>query len=159
MTNTRCIKMFHPELRYLIQIDNGEVAPLFKPENLELMINIGVIALILTLVPILIYDITETVGKMCWSLLTPGQQWLEILMIVGAIGILVLLHLITNEVTKNLVKKFENLKEQNAEKVKRIAAIEEQNAELNKKIAELEKKAGGLNNVNIVEEDANMQNV
>ena len=150
--------MFHPELKYLIQIDNGQVAPLFKQENLQLMINVGVIALTLTLVPILMYDITETMGKMFWGLLTPGQQWLEILMILGAIGILFLLNLITNEVTTNLVKKFEHLKEQNAEKAKRIAAIEEQNAELNKKIADMEKKAGGLSNVNIVEEDANVRN-
>jgi len=152
--------MFHPELRYLIQRDNGEIAPLVTQERIQVMIDVLVFILTLTIVPIFMYDIVVAIGRMFWNLLTPGQQLLEILMIIGCIGILVLFKLITDELTTNLVKKFDHFKEQNAEKAKRIAELEEENAALKKKIEDIEKKATlSFKNINKVEEDPNIRNV
>ena len=73
-------------------------------------------------------------------------------MIISGIGILLLIKLVTDELTTNLIKKFENLKEQNAENAKIIVELEEENARLNRKIAELEKKAEVFRTINIVVE-------
>jgi hypothetical protein len=152
--------MFHPEFYYIIHRVNGEEEPLINQESLQAMISVLVVVLSLAVIPIFMYKTTVSMGETFWSLLTPGQKWLEISLILGGIGILLLIKLITDEVSSKLLKKFEVLKEQNAEKAKRIAELEEENAGLNKKIAELEKMSGGLSNINIlVEEDSNIQNV
>ena len=119
-----------PELYCLIKRDNGEVAPLISQELLQVIMFI----LSSTMILIFTYNITIKLAKIFWDLFTPGQQWIEILMIIVGIEILFLIKLVTDEVTRNLIKKFENMKEENAEYTKKIVELEEENARLNKKI-------------------------
>jgi len=140
--------MFRPELQYLIQRVNNDEAPLFNQEKMELLIDVLVFIISLIIISIFGYEIMVAMGKMCWGLLTPGQQWKEILMIIGAIGFLVIFNWTLNEITRSLVKKFNYLKEQNTEKVKRIAQLEEDNAALKKKIVVLENKNEFLDTIN-----------
>ena len=123
-----------PELYCLIQRDNGEVAPLISQEILEVIMFIIMFILSSTMILIFTYDITIKLAKIFWDLFTPGQQWIEILMIIVGIEILFLIKLVTDEVTRNLIKKFENMKEQNAEYTKKIVELEQENTRLNKKI-------------------------
>lgn len=154
--------MFRPELRYLIQRDIGEIAPLVTQERIQVMIDVIVCILTLTIVPTFMYDIIIAICRMFWNLLTPGQQLIEILIMIGCIGILVLVKLITDELTTSLVKKFDHFKGQNAEKEKRIAELEEENAALKKKIEDIEKKDKeatiSFKNINKVEEDPPLHN-
>ena len=141
-----------PELYCLIQRDNGEVEPLISQERVQFIISMFGFILSLTIILIFTYENTVKMGNIFWGLLTPGQQWLELSMIISGIGILILIKLVTDELTTNLIKKFENLKEQNAENAKIIVELEEENARLNRKIAELEKKAEVFRTINIVVE-------
>ena len=141
-----------PELYCLIQRDNGDVEPVISQERMQVIISIFGFILSLSIILIFAYKNTLKMGNIFWGLLTPGQQWLELSMIISGIGILILIKLVTDELTTNLIKKFENLKEQNAENAKIIVELEEENARLNRKIAELEKKAEVFRTINIVVE-------
>ena len=132
--------MFNPELYCLIQRVNGEIEPLISQERLQVMFDLLVVILSVTIITIFGYDITVSMGKIFWSLLTPGQQLLEILMIIGGIGMLFLIKLITDDLTTVLVKKFDCLKEQNAEKVKRITELEADNVALKEKVTYLRER-------------------
>lgn len=132
--------MFNPELYCLIQRVNGEIEPLLSHERLQVMFDLLVVILSVTIITLFGYDITVSMGKIFWSLLTPGQQILEILMIIGGIGMLFLIKLITDDLTTVLVKKFDCLKEQNAEKVKRITELEADNGELKEKVTYLRER-------------------
>ena len=132
--------MFNPELYCLIQRVNGEIEPLLSQERLQVMFDLLVVILSVTIITIFGYDITVSMGKIFWSLLTPGQQLLEILMIIGGIGMLFLIKLITDDLTTVLVKKFDCLKEQNAEKVKRITELEADNVALKEKVTYLRER-------------------
>ena len=126
--------MFNPELYCLIQRVNDEIEPLLSEERLQVMFDLLVVILSVTIITLFGYDITVSMGKIFWSLLTPGQQLLEILMIIGGIGMLVLIKLTIDDLTKVLVKNFNCLKEQNAEKVKKITELERDNVSLKEKV-------------------------
>jgi hypothetical protein len=98
------------------------------------MFDLLIVILSVTIITLFGYEITVSMGKIFWSLLTPGQQLLEILMIIGGIGMLVLIKLTIDDLTKVLVKNFNCLKEQNAEKVKRITELERDNESLKEKV-------------------------
>ena len=126
--------MFNPELYCLIQRVNDEIEPLLSEERLQVMFDLLVVILSVTIITLFGYDITVSMGKIFWSLLTPGQQLLEILMIIGVIGMLGLIKLTIDDLTKVLVKNFNCLKEQNAEKVKKITELERDNVSLKEKV-------------------------
>ena len=126
--------MFNPELYCLIQRVNDEIEPLLSEERLQVMFDLLVVILSVTIITLFGYDITVSMGKIFWSLLTPGQQLLEILMIIGGIGMLGLIKLTIDDLTKVLVKNFNCLKEQNAEKVKKITELERDNESLKEKV-------------------------
>jgi hypothetical protein len=126
--------MFNPELYCLIQRVNDEIEPLISQERLQVMFDLLIVILSVTIITLFGYEITVSMGKIFWSLLTPGQQLLEILMIIGGIGMLVLIKLTIDDLTKVLVKNFNCLKEQNAEKVKRITELERDNESLKEKV-------------------------
>ena len=126
--------MFNPELYCLIQRVNDEIEPLLSEERLQVMFDLLVVILSVTIITLFGYDITVSMGKIFWSLLTPGQQLLEILMIIGGIGMLGLIKLTIDDLTKVLVKNFNCLKEQNAEKVKKITELERDNVSLKEKV-------------------------
>ena len=126
--------MFNSELYCLIQRVNDEIEPLISQERLQVMFDLLIVILSVTIITLFGYEITVSMGKIFWSLLTPGQQLLEILMIIGGIGMLVLIKLTIDDLTKVLVKNFNCLKEQNAEKVKRITELERDNESLKEKV-------------------------
>lgn len=126
--------MFNSELYCLIQRVNDEIEPLISQERLQVMFDLLIVILSVTIITLFGYEITLSMGKIFWSLLTPGQQLLEILMIIGGIGMLVLIKLTIDDLTNVLVKKFNCLKEQNAEKVKRITELERDNESLKEKV-------------------------
>ena len=126
--------MFNSELYCLIQRVNNEIEPLISQERLQVMFDLLIVILSVTIITLFGYEITVSMGKIFWSLLTPGQQLLEILMIIGGIGMLVLIKLTIDDLTKVLVKNFNCLKEQNAEKVKRITELERDNESLKEKV-------------------------
>ena len=127
--------MFNPELYCLIQrVNDDEIEPLISQERLQVMFDLLIVILSVTIITLFGYEITVSMGKIFWSLLTPGQQLLEILMIIGGIGMLVLIKLTIDDLTKVLVKNFNCLKEQNAEKVKRITELERDNESLKEKV-------------------------
>lgn len=133
--------MFRQEFNFLIQRVNGEVVPIVSKEKIQILIEvlIYIYVLTLTIIPIFVYDIAIAICKMFWGLFTPGQQWLEILLIVGGIGFMVLCKCITDEFTEKIVKKIVYLKEQNIENVKKITELEEEKAALKKKIEDEDK--------------------
>lgn len=108
-----------PELYCQIQRYNGDIA---HHKEIHKMIDMSVIILLFTIMPIIIYDTTVSTGNM--FLLTPGQQWLEITMMICVIVILLLLKLITYEFTERIVKKIELLNEQNEANVNTILKLE-----------------------------------
>jgi hypothetical protein len=125
--------MFHPNFNYFIKRDNREAVPLINQKKIEIIIEIFIVILSLIIIinatiQIFTYENIIALGKMFWGLLTPGQQWIEILTMILGIGILLLIKLITDEFTEKVIKKIEYLEQKNAKNVKKIFRLEEENA-------------------------------
>lgn len=118
----------YPGIYYLFERDNAARMITFS-DFVDFIFVVIILMLSASIIlPIIYY---------CWNLFTPGQQLLEIGMIIISCHILLLGKFIFDELTLKLSKKFDDLKEQNAELNKKIT-------ELNKKIAELESKNSQL---------------
>lgn len=150
----------------MFERDNGALRPLVTKEQLRIMIDGLLCILSLSIVPVFMYEIIVKTGKMFWSLFTPGQQWLEIGIIIIGITILIIGKFVFDELSSIVIQNFEKLKQQNEEQRKKIAGLEDEVTELKKQMAEkdatiysLEKKANGLCNVNVVEEYSNLENI
>jgi hypothetical protein len=140
--------MFNPELRYFIAEENGEVEPIIDPKLFEGIIDyIGIIctAIILTLSS---YNGVWLLN----GILTPGQEWLELILILTSIGLFIVCKLIANFILNDLNESFNKLKIQIEEKddeIKRLEKTIEQLTNTNdtskKEIRELQNENDELN--------------
>ena len=137
-----------PELKFLINRENGELFPLIDSHIFTTFITIfflnifliSVLLGLLKLVNILInigYDLFDKL----WLILTPGNQWLEIIFITICVLFGATMIIIMNELLKKLDITFTKLQHQIKEKNMRIAELElilEKN--INEKEVEREKE-------------------
>ena len=124
-----------------------------KKEEVSIM-KMAVFLLLLTS-PIFGFKITIFIGKIFWSLLTPGQKILEITMIICCIGIMSLFKLIADILTTNIFKKINYLKEQNDENIERIVELEKICGDLKTSNTTLEETNTMLEETNTTLEETN----
>jgi hypothetical protein len=123
--------MYNPELRYLIEQDNGELMPVVIPP-----FEIGAVLLTIFGSKFIgskfigskfigsYYKIAMLPFEYIWSILTPGNELLELALIASSIFAGVMWILTMNELTKKLDISFEKLKTQLKEKDLRIIELE-----------------------------------
>ena len=113
--------MYNPEIRYIIEQEHGELMPVVIPP-----FEIG--AVLLTIIGSKFigsyYKIAMLPFEYIWSILTPGNELLELALIAISIFTGVMLILTMNELTKKLDISFEKLKTQLKEKDLRIVELE-----------------------------------
>lgn len=116
--------MYNPELRYIIEQDHREVMPLI-PNNLFVAVLMIEMTIILTGCTFTgSYKIAMIPFEYLWSILTPGNELLELALIASSIFAGVMWILTMNELTKKLDISFEKLKTQLKEKDLRIVELE-----------------------------------
>ena len=113
--------MYNPEIRYIIEQEHGELMPVVIPP-----FEIG--AVLLTIIGSKFigsyYKIAMLPFEYIWSILTPGNELLELALIAISIFTGVMWILTMNELTKKLDISFEKLKTQLKEKDLRIVELE-----------------------------------
>jgi hypothetical protein len=123
--------MYNPEYRYLIQQDNGDNTNWFEAELFAGIIVVGVnsailfTSLFITLEIIkLSYKISSLFVIKLWSLLTPGNQWLELFLIFSSLLLFVIIFYIFYDLTNAIDNHFIKLKNSISEKEIKIRQLE-----------------------------------
>ncbi len=129
--------MFNPEFRMLIAQENGEELLMHLMDHqlitkvfntvMNMIITFGVtvfackttISIFMLVLPVINYILT-----MAWNSLTPGNQLLELGIIVSTLIMFITMMMAMNEMTNQLDNSFTKLKEQSREKDIRIAELE-----------------------------------
>jgi hypothetical protein len=136
--------MLNQNLKYLITEDNNQVEPLIQQNLFETSLDyLGVIS---TLIIILI-----NLYKRLWLLtgiLTPGNELVEIGLILLSIGLFVICKLIANYILNDLSVSFNKLKDKNDSNDKIISC-------LHKKISKLKST---INELKIINDELKMDN-
>ena len=119
--------MVKPEFRFLIDREDGEILPLIDSHLFTAFVMVVGLNIALILGFLIALDVGRLVFKgltKIWSLLTPGNQWQELFLIVSSIFLGTLMLLIINEIFKKLDEAFTKLNNQLKEKDARIVALE-----------------------------------
>ena len=119
--------MVKPNFRFLIDREDGEILPLIDSHLFTAFVMVVGLNITLILVFLIALDVGRLVFKgltKIWSLLTPGNQWQELFLIVSSIFLGTLMLLIINEIFKKLDEAFTKLNNQLKEKDARIVALE-----------------------------------
>lgn len=128
--------MLNTELKYLITQDNNEIEPLISHKFFDSYIDY--LGIICTSIIVLI-----TSYKKLWlltGLLTPGNEFIEIMLILISIGLFIICKLIANFILNELSESFNKLKDKNDENNKIIRCLNRKNTELKRVINELKTK-------------------
>jgi Na+/alanine symporter len=129
--------MFNPEFRFLIAQENGEelLMQLMDHELFTKIFN-TVMNMIITFVVtlfackttisifMLVFPVLNYILTMVWNSLTPGNQLMELALIITTSFAFILTILTMNEMTNQLDNSFNKLREQCREKDIRIAELE-----------------------------------
>ena len=127
--------MYHPEFRYLITEDNdnremmmpfinGYVFAAIIVSVLSLLIVVGGIFTAFTLTSLIVIPLFKYLWTIFWNVLTPGNQWLEIVFIITSIVAFSGLIRTMEGVSNQLDMSFTKLKTEIAERNEKIAKLE-----------------------------------
>lgn len=125
--------MLNQDLKYLITEDNNELEPLIHQNLFNSYIDY--IGLTCTLIIILVNSY-----KHIWLLtgiLTPGNEWIEIGLILLSIGLFVICKLIADYILNDLSDSFNKLKDKNDSNDKIISCLHKKISKLKSTINEL----------------------
>jgi predicted ribosome quality control (RQC) complex YloA/Tae2 family protein len=129
--------MFNPELRYLIAEDNEHNQAVVDKSVIENILDYGGIISTAILLTTIVFNRLSILT----SILTPGEEWLELALIATSIGIFVLFKLIADFVLNDLNATFVNLYNQVEEKDNIIKQSENSIEKLEKTVSQLDNKA------------------
>lgn len=150
--------MFNPELRYFIAEENGEVEPIIEQKLFENILDYGGVICTGIILSLIAYNKLSILT----SVLTPGEEWIEMMLIIASIGFFIMFKLIADFVLNDLHASFDKLHRQIEEKDNKINTTEKtivklentivqldnKNAQLEKQIKELNDKIAQLNDEN-----------
>jgi len=152
--------MFYPEFRYLIQQDNGEMINWIENELFAGLIVVGVNLCVLISSSYILFHVMKTFCKFSiiilytfWNLLTPGNELIEIGMIIASLFTLYYLFKLFYELTNIIDNNFNKLKGIITERNLKIKKLEE---EICVKESKLKKVEASLNITELNEWRQNM---
>lgn len=135
---TNNIKMYNPEIRYLFQeeeVEVNEIMPLIYPEFIEeiykytsnILVGFATMVGMIALYKQLSYTGigTQYICSYIWSMLSPGNEWLDLLLIITSIAAGIMIFIALNGITDILDKGFIKLKDEIKKKDQRIKELEE----------------------------------
>lgn len=127
--------MFNPEFRYLLAQDerNGQMMPLIDPHVFTALFVCGINGIALATTCFLLYNVSDYVSipvknllTPLWNSLTPGNELVEMTIIISSIICSVTLLVLVRSVADVLESGFTKLRNEIKEKDERIRELEEE---------------------------------
>ncbi len=125
--------MFNPEFRYLLiqEERNGDMIPIIDKHIIAAICVCGINAFVIGLIAISAFKVFSYAGVISkyiwialWNTLTPGQQWLELALIVSSIASAAMMFMAFEGMSNIIDKNFEKIKAEVAKKDERIKELE-----------------------------------